>query len=731
MSTPVTDPAILEQLNGPKSGPVTDPHILAKLNADDRSTGATVGGYAKAAASGLGEGVAHTASLPMDLYNLVGTGLLGRGPAWLTEKAGFPETAEGIRKHGYKDIYWGSGQGLTDTQTKMGLNYQPVTPGEQATKDSISGATTGGLTALLTGGAGNLAQGANIGKQVIAGTGGVVGGKLAGAANEATGEWIPQPLAEIIGSIFGGFGAGGVANRSSKYGLYEPTARAQDFKEANVTPHFPSDVAEKPGMLGRLLSDWLPNRTGAQGVTTNNAKETQKQLSKYAEGLFPDRPSLQTQGTDLQTRAVTHVQKLKDEIDGAYTQVRSSIQPDLPVPTTNTAAAINDLFTRAGGDPVIEKIIANPTFTRLAGLKDVKQLTYTQVDLLRQEIGASMDSASLTGGERGLLKKVYGAISDDTTSALSSNPEALKRLNLAKQTWETNTNQIDDLTKHIVDKVSPETIPDWLSNQTAKGSSRLDAFSALRPDEHLLGNAAQKNGEFDLASLMRFWKSRSPEGQAALTANPDLSDGMLRVARLFDDTEKSRALAGRPAKDIGMGALTTGGLAGGSVLALGHPGLATAASIAPSAAAWGASKLTGALSGRMATPITGDMIPAVGVSQALRHPIDAVRQGVMHPIQSAKGLAADPTLQGIAGSSLLFPDVYSPKYEQGQQHAELPTGADVQQYLATADRPTAKAYIAQRLGPEIANQIPDDDNGYRAALWSLSADPNHRKALTG
>jgi hypothetical protein len=59
----------------------------AAAGATDRSTGEAIGGYAKAVGSGVGEGVAHTAGLPINLYNLVGDATMGRFPAWLLEKA--------------------------------------------------------------------------------------------------------------------------------------------------------------------------------------------------------------------------------------------------------------------------------------------------------------------------------------------------------------------------------------------------------------------------------------------------------------------------------------------------------------------------------------------------------------------------------------------------------------------------------------------------------------------
>lgn len=75
-----------------------------------------------------------------------------------------------------------------------------------------------------------------------------------------------------------------------------------------------------------------------------------------------------------------------------------------------------------------------------------------------------------------------------------------------------------------------------------------------------------------------------------------------------------------------------------------------------------------------------------------------------------------------------FPDTYTP--QSNQQHAEMPSGADVQNWLGSTDRGSATNLVAQRLGPDVAKQLAaTDDNGYRAAIFNLSVDPNYRKQL--
>src|SRR5258707_492062 len=135
----VTDPELLKELNStdtsataaPSQGGsvVTDPALLAQLNAPDRSAGDVAAGYEKAGMEGVNTGLARTAGLPVDLYNLIGSGLFGGGPALVAEKLGYPDAAQWIRQNGYKPIYTGSSQSVIDAGKNVGvMGYELKTP---------------------------------------------------------------------------------------------------------------------------------------------------------------------------------------------------------------------------------------------------------------------------------------------------------------------------------------------------------------------------------------------------------------------------------------------------------------------------------------------------------------------------------------------------------------------------------------------------------------------------
>lgn len=89
-----------------------------------------------------------------------------------------------------------------------------------------------------------------------------------------------------------------------------------------------------------------------------------------------------------------------------------------------------------------------------------------------------------------------------------------------------------------------------------------------------------------------------------------------------------------------------------------------------------------------------------------------------------QGVTADP-----ATNKPMFPDVY--QQPRLQQHSELPTDTNAVDWLGSTDRGSATAFVANRLGPQVGQQLAQtDDGGYRAALFNLASDPRYRAALS-
>lgn len=739
----ITDPDTIARLNAAAAqqnatttpsqssdATITDPDTIARLNAaaaaQNRSIPATVGGYGQAILGGVNDGIARAAGLPVDLYNLTGQATLGAGPAWVADKLGTPGVADWFRTNGFHSVYPGSGQSVVDAEKKVGIGYDPVTPGEQSVKNLTSGATTAGLTGLI----GSPLNATKVGIKALTGAGSVAGQDTANSANAAldanTGYGLPTPMADLLGAIFGGHMAGSVGNASLAKNVKPGSALVvKDFENSGVDPRFPSDVGQDTGFSAWMQNKVLPNRFGARSTSIANSEKTQNQLSNYSRGLLGDDGdslSLQSQGGLLQNYADAAIEKLKSEVKDAYDKVREAIPADTSVDLTNTHAAINDLVGRVS-DPEVKAIVSTPAFQRFSVLLDKPNLTWADVDALRQEVGSSLQGA--TGSEGGLLRRLYAGIHSDMETAAEDIPfdswaptkNPARLLEDANETYKANRDKIASY-EAIGDKSSPEVLPNWLVGQAKLGGSRLnDVLGGLDPSEQgalgktlLLNKAHDAKGTFNLDRLMDFWKTASPEARDALTVDPLVKGGMESTERMYDATKNSRDMASKGdattlwndpiAALSGIGAVTHGvaNLVGG------HP-------------------ISGAVS------ILGSGVPSLsakGLSAYLQRPEPIVR-GVQAP--SVDALGAGQRVQSSIVGGHLFPDTWTPPAPQ--QHDQPPSEpGQVQGWLGSTDRPSAIAYVGQRLGPDVAAKLAGmDDNGFKAALFNLTSDPSHRAAL--
>jgi len=766
----VTDPELLKELGTPapvdtSSGSqpvlgdvVTDPAILEQLNGP-RSASDAAASYAKSAASGVGEGVSRFAGLPVDLYNTVGDAFFGRLPAYLADKVGMHDAANWVRENGYHDIYPGSGQAIVDMQNQAGLDHQPQTPGEADVKNALSGATTGALSLLATGGLGSLAadtgamaptaleRGTALGtgaaaptaealpmlaaKGALTGAGAATGADAASTLNKdvlAPGWQLPDDFVRFLGSMGGGFGTGIGMNRTA---LYEKPPIMNDFETAGVQPHFASDLNPNPGVVGKVFSNTLPKRFGAAGISSNNAQATQDQLANYAKQfLEPGSMTMQQAGNRIQTAAQDSIDALNDSTNLAFQRLNEVVDPKVTVPLTNTKAAVGDLVNRAG-DPDLKAMVQNPTFERFAPLLNKDNMTWSDMDVLRQAVGRAMQGAQ--GNDVGLLKQLYRGVMTDLREASRANPEWESLYANAAKTAEQNNDQIEGILGFVNNRESPETLPDWLTAQAKKGGTRLETLLnspgfkvPADPDfednfwngayggqdlrnlplaqheigKYLLASKAQ-NGDFDLNRLMKFWQQASPEARQQLTLDPQVADGMARLERLYGATAHSRSLIGQGAKTIlndpfEMATEGLGGLTALHHLGAGNIGPGAAATYFASAPlqAWAAAKVgqIPSVVSRLAAPVAGNMM--------------------------TKGQMALPT------AAQAFPEVYQPDFSS---HDNVTHNAE---WLGQADPQTAAAYVGQRLGPQAAQQLASaKGTAYKAALFQLMSNPQSRQAL--
>jgi hypothetical protein len=120
------------------------------------------------------------------------------------------------------------------------------------------------------------------------------------------------------------------------------------------------------------------------------------------------------------------------------------------------------------------------------------------------------------------------------------------------------------------------------------------------------------------------------------------------------------------------------------------------------------------------------MKPAPGVLNKTLYGLHDLNQG--SPGLWQNYLNTEMGNRGAQPDISAFPDIYSPPAPMqmppaNSQHSE------VMQWLGTAPRQTAMAYIGSKLGPQVAQQMAQAGDNWKAALFNLAADPKSRAAL--
>lgn len=789
----VTDPAILQQLNSssvpfdqnpqtnsaPSSTPpssaatVTDPAILAQLNASttpfdaptDQSTGL---GLAKSAGMGLVDGVNTLLSGPNTSYNAIGNLHAGAVPAWIADQIGMPGVADFIKKYGFHGSDLGSADQIKGAEKQyLGLDYQPRGTTENLVNSGVSGATSGAIMGAMTGG-GSLIP--NVLEGAVTGLGGSLGQAGAEALNDkfkmmTGGHGLPTPVVDLVGILLGAKAGGKVGNLSP--GIFEPSPTAKVMADSGVTPRFASDVNPDAG------TGWIPNRLGAQNISSKSAQMTQDEIAKYGDtALGGGQPMSTTDlGQTIQTSAQNSIDSLKTDINTAYDNVRANIPGTTPVPTTQTSTAMGDFVNRAT-DPDVQSFLNSPAMADIKPLMSKPSMTWDEMNSVRQKVGAMQETAE--GQDNGFLKQIYAAMTNDMQASISGNPAALSAFQNANQVYQDNMDKINKVLKPVVgtpnSPVYPEKVPNTLMQGARQGASRLDSllntpgFSATAGDvgKGLLNNAARNTtgevGDFDLDRFMKLWNGSSPEAQKALTQSPEVAQIMSNLKTMTTATAASKGLIGSSgglSEPMLVGAASVGsGLAEGAIA--GHAGaLLPAAAAAAYPTSWaGAAMATqrAGLGPRLGTAPTGAMTdfpqqmgiasPQAGAAMAPSMPPAPPQAAPQWSPQWPSMPSLPPYLGGNGGTPGASPNVPWSGRTYGPNGNTNPDGTPmipqvapehVRDFLSNGSPDQVAAYVGSKLGPQIGSQVSQASSpeGHAAAMFQIMSSPVYRRQLLG
>jgi hypothetical protein len=598
-----------------------------------------------------------------------------------------------------------------------------------AVREGVAPAIEAGIGGISREGVADAAAAA--GKGLVQGTGAGIGleaanaglDKISGGHPEDISPWVRVP-AQMGAAVLGGGAAGGALSRIDS--LIDRPDIIQDMKTAGVTPGVPTDIGQKSGFW-----NWNADSFGARGISQRTAQNTQDQIGDYVKGtLGADKsiigPNLRSSiGSDIGDAASEAQEKLRGETRAAYTALDTAVadvSKDAPFEITPTASSQLAKDAVQSSKPEVQAALDNPVLQQFGPALRQPTLSWQEMDAMRQKVGAMIGHppSNFSGDEVGLLSQLYKSLTEDMQAGASQHPAVLEAFNKAIATARENGGIIDDLEANVTKSATPEKAADWLLGESKLGPNRLASLLGRLPDDTaqnlsqrllaMSGNNPQ--GQFDLNHFMNFWKTRDPFAQGVLAPDGSaMRDQLDRAGRLYDATAQSRSLIPKyPNAPTSMGQAAAGAVTVGAPM------------IAGLTHAVGSGDLHGLVTGGL-TAAAGTAVPAANAGLAMLGQRSGALGRTLLP-----GWGAAPGIGNVVKSTpgQIIPDYFTPPQRQSQV---TPTG-DAQTWLAQADRPTATAYVQQRLGPQVASQLPADDLGFKAALSNLWSDPGYRKALT-
>ncbi len=401
-----------------------------------------------------------------------------------------------------------------------------------------------------------------------------------------------EEILETVGEVAGGFvGPAAIKTAAQKtadiasligkraiQGLTGVTQKGKDlikvFSDSGVNPTL-ANISEGRGT--KTFQNLLGNFPGSRRVIEKAAQQQIDDITKLLAGITKSRGgTIQQTGKTIQEGAVATKVRMKNRINKLYDDldefinntllksgdrdrvkdIESVFQKFRKIPPkalgANTEFLI-DIFNKAkttGGakiptknlqaitqDPAIQDVVAvgagdsARVLKRYADIIDeVGNISYPRLKIFRSTVGKKLQSASLPGDERGAIKKIYGALSEDMKAAVTAQggKKGLQAFNKANNAFARLTTQIDKKIDPLINAKTPEAVYNMALSGTKQGGSNIKPIMKnLDPvqQEFVRGTVAKRMGlaqsgqqdafgeVFSPAKFLTEWNKLSPEAR--------------------------------------------------------------------------------------------------------------------------------------------------------------------------------------------------------------------------
>jgi hypothetical protein len=216
---------------------------------------------------------------------------------------------------------------------------------------------------------------------------------------------------------------------------------------------------------------------------------------------------------------------VSEVVDFAIKTPSSSKIPTNNLKALTQDAQIQDVVAVGSGDTA--KVLARYNDI----VDEAGNISYPRLKTFRSTVGAKMQSPSLLGEERGALKKVYGALSEDMKAAVTAQggERGLRAFNKANNNFMRSTERLEKQINPLIKADTPEKVYNLALSGTKQGGSNIKPImKGLNPtqQEFVRGTVVNRMGSanpgqqdafgevFSSDKFLTEWNRLSPEARS-------------------------------------------------------------------------------------------------------------------------------------------------------------------------------------------------------------------------
>jgi hypothetical protein len=399
---------------------------------------------------------------------------------------------------------------------------------------------TGGLTKPRN----KTEEGLEIAEEIA---GGLVGPSAIGKGVEAVGNAVsklsPKGLLQK---------AAGITKRSPE------TLKA--FEEAGISPRL-ADITE--GQTTKTFQNLLGNFPGSRGVIEKATQNQVDNITKQLAGITGEGGTIQQAGKTIQEGAKNVGQALLNRTEKLYKDLDKFIPK---TPTGESALVPTSNLREIAERPEIQDVVAvgeGHTGKILNHLKSIVNedgnISYDRLKIFRSTIGRKLQSPTLGGDERGAIKQIYGALSQDMKDAVVARggERALQTFNKANNAFGRYTNILESKVNPLIEAKTPEAVYSMAMSGSKQGGSNIRGImKTLDPSqkEFVQGTITKRmglasSGEQDAAGevfspnkFLTEWNKLSPEAKSNIYEKPQVTaiNNLNKVISQIKNTSKAK-----------------------------------------------------------------------------------------------------------------------------------------------------------------------------------------------